>query len=229
RRSSDLLVHWFDGFHYRSSDRRESLAQYTARQLQMGTSWLRLVETPPQFIKKPTLQLPDLSQSRGVRVIVRLKDDRMPAYQAPVVETVPLESEDWKPLAWPNQRHPLDVSAIEKWLFQVYPPGIMERTNPQTKRVYQIRSVSGKLTMTPSGTDETLRYAVVSGSIRLTDEGDDNFSFGGKLDIVLTYKRDKPAVVSLRGVFDGLYPRTERRTGRTRRIPLQAVFESRPQ
>ncbi|MBQ15925.1 MAG: hypothetical protein CMJ65_02245 [Planctomycetaceae bacterium] len=227
--SAGQLVHWFDGFHYRGSGRRESLAQYTARELQTGTSWLRLVETPPRLVKKPTLQLPDLIQSRGVRVIVRLEDDRMPAYRAPVVEAVPLESADWKPLAWRDQRHVVDASELQKWLSQVYPPGIMERTNPQTKRVYKIRSVAGTLTLTPAGTNATHRYAVASGSIRLTDEGDDNFRFEGRLDLVLTYNRDAPEVVSLRGVFDGIYPRVERRTGRTRQLPLQAVFESRPQ
>ncbi len=226
--SKGRLVHWFDGFQYRTAGRRESLAQYTAREIQRAGTWLRLVEAPPKLVKTSTLRLPDLDRSRGVRVFVRLKDDRMPAYQVPVVETVPLGPDDWKPLAWPEDQRLIDASALEKWLFQVYPPGVMERTNPQTKRVYRIRSVTGQLALVSAGASATRRYAVASGAIRLTDEGEDGFSFGGKLELVLTYTIDDPDVVSLRGVFEGIYPRVDRRAQRRLRLPLQAVFESLP-
>lgn len=226
--SRGKLVHWFDGFQYRTAGRRESLAQYTAREIQQAGTWLRLVEEPPTLVKTSILRLPDLDRSRGVRVFVRLKDDRMPAYQVPVVETVPLKPDDWKPLAWPEDQRVIDASALEKWLFQVYPPGVMERTNPQTKRVYRIRSVTGQLALVSAGASATRRYAVASGTIRLTDEGEDGFSFGGKLELVLTYTIDDPDVVSLRGVFEGIYPRVDRRAQRRLRLPLQAVFESLP-
>ena len=224
--SSGKVVHWFDGFHHPNPGRRESLVQYTTRELQSGFSRLRLDSVLPR--KRP-VKLPDLYQSRGIRVLVSLKDNRMKAYQAPVIEVVPLEPEDWKPLAWPDIERTVDASALDKWLSQVYPPGVMERTNPRTKQLYKIKTVQGRLSLVPAGSDGTQRYARASGTIRLTDEGEDDFSFEGQLDIVLTYKPGESTPDSLRGVFEGSYPRYNPRIRKTRWLPLQAAFESRPQ
>jgi hypothetical protein len=219
-------VHWFDGFQHDNFERRESLAQYTSREIRAAVSRMDLGGLTP---RNNPLKLPDLDRSRGIRVFVRLMDDRMTAYQAPVVEVVSLEPLDWQPLAWPTDSRSVEASALAKWLSQVYPPGVMERTNPVTKRVYGIESVTGTLSMVPAGSDRTQRYALLRGNVRLHDDGDDDFSYEGSLSIVLTYRLDDPNVHSLRGVFEGIYPRTDPMRNRRREIPLQAVFESRPQ
>ena len=224
--SAGKVVHWFDGFHRQDFGPRETLAQYTARELRRAVARLRPVAAP---VKEHPLILPDLNQSRGIRIFVRLKDNLMKAYQAPIVEIVPLEPDDWKPLVWPEQERFVDAARLKKWLSQVYPPGVMERTNPRTKLVYGIKAVEGTLSLAPAGSDGQRRYAVASGNIRLTDEGEDEFSYEGQLEIVLTYELRDPNVRSLRGVFEGIYPRYDRQHRRTRRIPLQAVFESRPE
>ena len=64
--------------------------------------------------------------------------------------------------------------------------------------------------------------------VRLTNEGADAFSYTGKLSIVITYRPDQSAPHSLRGVFDGIYPRFDGRHDRTRRLPLRATFDSLP-
>ena len=46
-------------------------------------------------LRQNPLSLPDLDQARGVRVFVRLMDDRMSAYKAPVLEVVPLDRQEW--------------------------------------------------------------------------------------------------------------------------------------
>ncbi len=223
--SRGRLVHWFDAMPRHDRGPRGSLAQYTARELRRAAQWLRVEERPANRL---SLTLPDLEQSRGVRVFVSLKDDRMRAYQAPVVEVVPLTKQDWKPLAYPQEKRRVRAATLKPWLSQVYPPGVMERTNQRTKRVYKIKTVEGKLSLAPAGSNDSHRFAVLSGTIRLTDEGTDDFSYQGRLEVVLTYALDDADAKTLRGVFDGIYPRYDRMHDRTRRLPLQAAFESRP-
>jgi hypothetical protein len=223
--SRGRLVHWFDGFPQGNIGRRESLEHYTVGEIRAALSRLDLADLPP---RTNPLKLPDLERSRGIRVFVRLMDDRMTAYQAPVVEVVSLDADDWQALAWPGEQRTVDASTLGQWLSQVYPPGVMERTDPVTKRAYGIESVSGELRLSPAGSDRDRRYALLRGKVRLTDEGNDGFSYEGSLAVVLSYPRDDPQVQSLHGVFEGVYPRTDAIRNRTRQIPLQAVFESLP-
>ncbi len=223
--SSGNVVHWFDGFSQPNNGRRPSLANFTAREIQSTLSRLDLRDLPK---RNNELLLPDLELTRGIRVFVRLMDDRMPAYQAPVVEVVELNDNDWEQLAWPETDRSVDAASLAKWLRQVYPPGVMERTNQQTKQAYRIRSVDGTLSLVQAESDDHQRFACLSGVVKLTDEGDDGFFFEGKLEIVLTYDLHETKAVSLRGVFEGIYPRFDPNRDQPRQIPLQAVFESLP-
>jgi hypothetical protein len=223
--SKGRLIHWFDGFPHGDPNRRESLPQYTVRELRRAAPWLGLDQLPP---RSNPLNLPDLEGVRGMRVFVRLMDQRMTAYQAPVVETVPLQADDWTVLAWPDENRSIAATDLTKWLSQVYPPGVMERTNPVTKEAYRIKSVAGTLSLVPANSDSNWRYATLAGDVRLTDDGEDGFSYDGRLHAVLTYKPSEPEVQSVRGVFEGLYPRTDRLRNRTFWIPIESVFESRP-
>jgi len=201
------------------------MAQYTARQLANAADFLKL---EPETKKRRAI-LPDVTQNRGIRLFVTLKDDRMRAYQAPIVEVIELAREDWDPLEYPIQQRVIDASLLKPWLSQVYPGGVMERTNQRTKKVYAIKDVAGQLTLAPAGVDNKNRYAILRGTVRLTDEGEDEFSFEGVLEIVLTYDMASPDVRTLRGVFQGSYPRHDRMHNRTRILPLEAAFESRPE
>ena len=224
--SGGRLVHWFDAMPRSLPGRRDSMAHYTARELQRAVRWLRIDRQPKQTA---ALQLPDLKQSRGIRIFVTLNDDRMPAYRAPIVEAVPLQERDWIPLAYPDSPQRIAAADLKPWLSQVYPGGVMERTDPRTKRHYRIKSVQGELSLAPTGADTERRFALLKGNIRLTDEGRDDFSYTGRLDVVLTYRLDSPHVKTLRGVFEGTYPRFDRMHKQVRDLALQAVFESRPE
>lgn len=249
--SSGRLVHHFDGFARPRIDgprvnpgqggrfrpqRPEGLAEYTARQVQRSVR--RLPRTDRRRVRgswqRADLRLPDLKSTDstgslpGIRVFVRLMDDRMKAYQAPVVEVVPLSADDWQVLAYPLRTREVDARKLSKWLTQIYPSGVMERTDPRTKKVYKIKSTEGTLTLSPAGSDQRLRYAVLEGEVELTDQGSDGFSYRGKLQVVLSYRVGETQARSLRGVFDGIYPRTDRRRGRTRRLPLRVAIESLP-
>ena len=228
--SSGKLVHWFDGFRrmepqgFRGGQKRESLGDYTVRELQIALLGIDLAEIRE---KKHPLALPQLEEP-GIRVFVQLLDDRMRAYRAPVVEAVALEKADWKPLEYPRKKRDVDAGDLKKWLSQVYPPGVMERTSQRTKLVYQISKVEGTLALEPAGSNGKTRYALLSGKVKLTDEGPGDFSYEGKLELVLTYGRTQSKVLSLKGVFDGIYPRYSRVQEKVRKIPLRAAFESLP-
>jgi hypothetical protein len=228
--SKGNLVHWFDAFRRMGAQRfpggqiRESLGDYTVRELGKAIPELNLTGTPT---KEHPLKLPDLEQS-GIRVFVRLLEERMTAYRAPVVEAVALTRKDWEPLNYPRKKSIVEATLLKKWLSQVYPPGVMERTSQQTKKVYQISKVEGSMAIEPAGTDGKLRYALLSGTIRLTDEGPDNFTYDGDIEIVLTYNNSQSRPLSLRGIFDGIYPRYNPVQRQSREIPLRAAFESLP-
>ena len=161
-------------------------------------------------------------------MLVSLRDNRMLAYRAPVVEVVPMKKADWKLLAWPDKERTVPANALKPWLSQIYPPGVMERTNPQTKVVYAIKATEGDLKLTPLKQEGEERQAILRGVVRLTDEGPDDFSHQGILEIVLTYRKGEASPHSLRGYFDGLYPRNDRMHRDIRWLPLQAAIESIP-
>ena len=219
------VMHSFDAFQRFSVRPGESLAQYTARELKRGLGLLDLADVPA---RNNPLRLPDLDGKKGIRIFVTLKDDRMRAYRAPIVEVVPLTTADWQLLKYPQQPRQLQARDLHKWLSQVYPPGIMERTNPQTKKVYAISSTEGTLSLVPAEGTGTLRQAILSGQVQFRDEGPDGFSYQGNLQVVLTYPVDQQQPSSLRGVFEGIYPRRDRFQNGNRQVPLEAVFESLP-
>jgi hypothetical protein len=160
--------------------------------------------------------------------VTSLRDNRMLAYRAPVVEVVPVTKTDWKPLAWPDKELTVPGNALKPWLSQIYPPGVMERTNPQTKVVYAIKATEGDLKLAPLKQKGEERQAILRGVVRLTDEGPDDFSHQGILEIVLTYRKGEGSPYSLRDYFDGLYPRNDRMHRDVRWLPLQAAIKSIP-
>ncbi len=109
--SKGQVVHWFDGFVFQNPGRRTLLEEYTERELSKAIAQLKLNDLPP---RKNPLILPDLNQSRGVRVFVRLMDDRMQAYQAPVVEVVRLAQEDWASLTCPDKERSVNAASLMK-------------------------------------------------------------------------------------------------------------------
>lgn len=221
-----VVVHTFDAARTEQYGRRGFIEQHTAHQLRRAAPFLGLGKATA---KERPVKLPTLGGQRGMRVLVSLRDDRMRAYRAPVVEVVPMTKADWKPLAWPAKERTVPASALKPWLSQIYPPGVMERTNPQTKVVYAIKSTEGDLKLTPIAAADGKRQALLRGVVRLTDEGPDDFSFQGIIEAVLTYKKGEATPHTLRGYFDGLYPRNDRLHRDIRWLPLQAALESIPE
>lgn len=226
---SGQMIHSFDAIGDASYGRPADLVNRTLGQIRRATSRLPSGLPRASATRPALLRLPDAAVGKsGLRVFVKFDDHLMPAYRRPVVEFVPLARRDWLSLSWPEKRRDVDASLLTKWLSQVYPPGVMERVDKVTKQPFAITRVTGTLSLSPHTPYAGERYAVASGKVRLEDSSDDNFFFEGTLDLVLTYTRNDPEVQTVKGVFRGLYPRSDRRRGTTRRIPLDAVFESRP-
>jgi hypothetical protein len=82
------------------------------------------------------------------------------------------------------------------------------------------------LRLEPAGADGAGRYALLRGKITLAKGGDKESAFEETLRAVLTYGLDAPAVKSVRAVVEGDYLY---RLRETRRMPLVAAVESRPE
>lgn len=160
--------------------------------------------------------LPEGTHS-GLRVFTRLDDPGMPAYFAPIVELVPMGADEWAPLARPAKKKTVDASGFLPWLSKMFPGGVMERTDPVTKRVYEVNGASGELTFEPAGA----KFALLHGKVTLTDSGGGDFSYSGELRVVVEYKGDETIV---KGVFEGKYPRRGPQGGFT--FDITGVIES---
>lgn len=222
------VVCWFDSLEHvggRLELRRDRVEEYWLRRLGEARSALGL----PAAAKADTpLRLPQLDRREsGVRIFAWLEDPGMPAYAAPTVEVVAMTEADWAPLAAPAKAVVLDAAVALPWLRQVYPPGVMERTDQQTKYPFTIARAEGELTLAPAGTKDGVTFSLLTGKVTLVDTGGDEFSFRGDLTVVLTHEPGGAAPTSLRGLFEGTYPRTAGPRGR-REFPMRAVFESLP-
>ena len=242
--SDGNVVHSFDAFKLDAFNRSgggpatQTLAAYTAREIEFATGQLDL--TTRRRTVRPVV-LPDLAGAPAVRILCTLEDNRMRAYRAPTVEVVPITTDERQLLAWSDQKRTVDAAQLKNWLAQIYPPGMMERTNPETKEAYRIESVTGTLTLTPAGRRGKHRLMILAGTITLTDEGpknfsedyfsedhfsDAHFSYGGQLELLLAYPEGSDSFSGLRGTFEGSYPRVDRMHNRQRNLPLRAALES---
>ncbi|HKA08052.1 MAG TPA: hypothetical protein VKD71_12395 [Gemmataceae bacterium] len=215
------LLHGFHGL----SGRGEGRSDYKV-EIARGLERLKLPEgkRPEQ---ERSAALPDLKPTTagvpaGVRIFVRpVGNNGTFDGRKPVVEVVPVKADEWKTLAFPEKAKEIDAEKLREWLVQVYPPAI--RTVDQMK---PFQKVEGKLKLEPAGGDKKVRYALLSGDVRLNKGDDKESALEATLQVVLTYLPDAPHVQSVRGVVEGDY--LYRMRG-TQRIPLKVAIESRPE
>ena len=221
--SDGHLVHTFDAFP--KGSRTRSNQDYVSQELQFALDKIGSdLEIPP----RTPMRLPRIpwgKTSPGIRVYVQLRDQRMRAYQAPVVEVLRFGKIARTALEYPETRRQIPAETLGAMLSQIYPPGIMERTDPDTKHVYDIDVIDGTLTLEPIQSSGKMRYAILKGNIRLHDSGRDDFSYSGSVECLVGYDREAPSFKFMRGTFDGMYPR-QGRNGGIRDIRLVAAFET---
>lgn len=226
--TSGKTVRWFDSLEHvggRLELRADRVERHWVRELGEARAALDL---PAATLEAMKVRLPGLSQGEsGVRIFAWLEDPGMPAYAAPIVEVAAMTEADWGVLEAPAKATRVGAAVCLPWLKQVYPPGVMERTDQRTKYPFTIARVEGELTHAPAGTKGDEAFSLLTGKVTLIDTGGDGFSFAGELTVVLTHRPGSSAPSSLRGVFEGTYPRTAGPRGR-REFPMRAVFESLP-
>jgi hypothetical protein len=219
------MVHGFHGLPggARGGDGRSDYA----KEIPNGLAKLKLSTDKPAVQEKRPLAVPDLKATgagvpAGVRLFVRLKDEKDPFLsRMPVVEVMAMKTEERKAFALPEKAKEIEAAALKSWLVHLYPAGI--RTADQSK---PFNKISESLKLEPAGTDKAGRYAMLRGKIRLAKGADQESAFEGTLQAVLTYGLAAPEVKSVRGVVEGDY--LYRLRG-TQRMPLVAAIESRPE
>jgi hypothetical protein len=224
------LVHAFRGL---PGGRRGNRSDYKV-EITKAIERLELpnARTPPTASGRPNA-IPDLKASipgvpAGVRLFLRLKDDRDPFRSGlPVVEVVPMSPEEWGKLSLPegSPSRRIEPETLRKWLVHLYPAGI--RTADQQ---IPFRDMTGVLKLEPAGSTGESRYGLLQGAILLTKgagpAADATSAFEGTLRAVLTYPRGGSEVQSLRGAIDGFY--IYRIRGDIP-MPLRIAIESRPE
>ncbi len=170
----------------------------------------------------------DDAKELALRTFVRLDDPGMKAYNAPVVEVEAPTQEEWRALSYPKAAREVDASALFCSWKHVYPPGVMERQDKTTYVEYRVASCEGTLNLRPAGTVGGKRCAILTGRVKLTDEGPDDFSWEGDFQAVLTYASGSEVPETLRGTYEAIYTRYDRAQGFERKMPLTAVIESLP-
>lgn len=211
------LVHSFHGL---PSGRRavgEGRSDYS-REIPKALAKLNLPLDLPK--EGRPLVLPDLKKNgaglpAGVRMFIQSPS------KMPVVELLAMKPEEWAPLNPPDKPRDMDAALLRKWLVQVYPPAIrsVDANQPFTR-------FNGKLTLEPAGADKEGRYALLRGEVQMGKPEENQSSFEGKLQAVLTYDLGSSKVKSVRAVIEGEYLYRQRNL---QRMPMVAAIESRPE
>jgi len=170
----------------------------------------------------------DDAEELALRTFVRLDDPGMKAYNTPVVEVEAPTQEEWRALSYPKAAREVDASALFCSWKHVYPPGVMERQDKTTYVEYRVAKAEGTLELRPAGAMGGKRCAVLTGRVKLTDEGPDDFSWEGDFQAVLTYANGSDVPETLRGVYEAVYTRYDRAQQFEKKLPLTAVIESLP-
>ncbi len=178
-------------------------------------------ETGADRVKLPgdSLHLPDVAD--GVRIYLKVAAEaKLPGnYRVPIVEAVGVTVEERRVLDYPSGSRTLDASRLSRWLEQLYPPAIMERSG-------KITGVGGTLTLTPRDSDPSGRCATLTGEIDLTIDDGRRSRYRGTLEVALLYETKGQSYRSLRGTYRGTYSRSE--PAGLFKFVMTAAIESRP-
>ncbi len=191
---------------------RERLGRFMKDQIEKASAGLEKPEPPKRTLTLPT------AEGAGVRIFLTLKPKgRAPMnYKAPTVEAVTTTDAEKKALAVPEKPRDVDAADLRRWLEQIYPAAIMDSTGKPP-------ALKGTLTLSPAGK----RAAVLKGEIVFTMDDRAKTEYRGTLEVAITYG-DGADFVSLRGRFEGMYPKGDAKRGKPIEHTMTAVIESTP-
>ncbi len=196
-------------------------------QIRIGLKRLGIETSPstPGELKLPGLE--DVKSDRAIRIWSGLEAKKSSALNAPFVEIQTVSEREWASLSYPEEARTVEASVLKSSFAHIYPPGVMDRAEPGTGKRPALRSLEGRWTISPAGSDGKARYAVLAGKARLT-YGPDGFSYEGDFEAVIAYTANDPSARTLLGVFEAVYPRTAGRMERrsAAQVPFAAVLET---
>lgn len=194
----------------------KATASMDLSQLKVATPQLRLPEN--QGVSTPAVsQMP-----AGVRILLSLEHPFAGAYRVPVVENVATTMAEETSLRYPQEPKTVAAQSIRRWLEQIYPPGMMERSG-------RILDVSGDLSFGPAGSDENARYAILQGTVQFTFDDARKTRYQGTVAMAFRYTDEGKRMESFRGIYRGIFPKWDKQGRGVAKILMQAVLESRPQ
>lgn len=202
---------------------RDRMGGYIREQVERVGAKLDLSKAKPRSVRE--LWLPRASGAGDrpwLRIyvsFVRPKSMRMNSYRAPVVEPVALGKRELKALRYPEAEREIRAQELGSWFEQIYPPAQMSRSG-------MVEQIAGSLTLAPAGRDAQQRYAILTGDIAMVLDDRGATEYGGMVEIVLGYAEGALEPSFVRGVFGGIFPRSDRMSGRMHEIMVIAAIES---
>ena len=204
---------------------RERMGLYLKGQIEKASAELDLsrIKTNERKVRLPDVRPnPSLQQMPGgLRILLSLKHPFSSAYRVPVVETVNNSPAEATVLQYPQQEKTISANALERWLEQIYPPGMMERSG-------RIVDISGDLKFRPAGAQENEQLAILQGTVYFTFDDDRQTRYQGDLAMTFRYADKGQLMKSFRGMFRGIFPKRDMQGKGEAKILMQAVLESRP-
>ena len=199
---------------------RERMGGYLHDRIREATRDMKLPRPPRTKVKLHSPDVSDLGLERGLRIILRITG-RTGNYKMPTVEVLPLTAAESALLAYPEAPRAVAADGLRAWLSQLYPPAIMDSKEG-------ITSLDGELELRPAGAGGGQRFAVLEGALRFQLDDARRTRYGGRLSLVVRYSKRGAALASFRGLFEGMYPKSDRRHNRVNELRMTAIFESRP-
>lgn len=205
----------------------QRMGTFLKQEIQKASAGMDLSKTrmASRQLKLPTLALSESSavsrMPAGVRILLSLEHPFSKSYRVPVIETVAANLAEEKVLQYPQTPRQVSAQSLKRWLEQLYPPGMMERSG-------RIIDVQGELLLKPAGEDRQDRYAILQGTVYFTFDDARKTRYEGSVAIAFRYAKDAARMKSFRGVYRGLFPKQDKYGKGEARILMQAVLESLP-
>ena len=177
---------------------------------------------------EPKLRLPEIGPNSkvtqmpaGVRILLSLKHPFASTFRVPVVETVVNTAAEEELLHYPQQPKTIAANSLKRWLEQIYPPAMMERSG-------RIVGISGDLNFRPAGSEKNEQLAILQGTVHFTFDDARQTRYQGSLAMTFRYTDEGQQMESFRGLYRGIFPKWDKQGKGLAKILMQGVLESRP-
>jgi len=157
----------------------------------------------------------------AVRIYVTLGENRMNHFMVPIVEAVSINEKEQKALRYSAQTHKIDAAVLERWLAQMYPAAVMDGHGGMNQ-------ITGTLTYTSAGENESHRYAVLRGNVRFELDNQTKITYQGPFDLVLRYSKTSDELESVWGTMTTKIPRADMKGKTVEMVSMSVAIESIP-